>query len=462
MYIIFIFLALILGSLITFIICNNKQKALENNIALLKKEVEWEKINSKKLDELLINKEKECSDLNQNLKQTTIELEKTHTQLNAQKEYNSKETSLRNEQFQEQLKTIQQQFSNLATKILSQASDKLKTDNNSSIENLTKPIKENIEQLQKAINNTNAETARNTASLEQQLKAMHEQTLKIDKTATQLTNVIKGDNKQLGNWGERTLTNLLESQGFRCGIDYDIQETIKDKKGNVILNDDSGKKMIPDVILHYPNNEDIIIDSKMTIEAYYMYVNAENDEEKNKQADNLVTNIRRQANGLAKKDYSKYIKRPRKAIDFVIMFVPNEGALQLALAKAPELWNEVFQKKVFITGQQNLFAILKMIEIAWRQYNQSENEKKVFDLAEELLKRVGDFITRFEKVGKDIKTLQKDYVDAHNKAWSGRQSIAQKANELINIGVKKAVNLPNLEPEPEIIKAIEINNDKEE
>ena len=132
------------------------------------------------------------------------------------------------------------------------------------------------------------------------------------------------------------------------------------------------------------------------------------------------------------------------------MFVPNEGALQLALLHEPKLWSEAFDKQVFITSQQNLLAILKMIQIAWRHYAQTENQKRVFDMAEEMLKRVGEFVKRFDKVGKDIELLRKDYDDAHNKAYTGRQSIVQKANELKELGVKESTNQPIPETETEL------------
>ena len=180
----------------------------------------------------------------------------------------------------------------------------------------------------------------------------------------------------------------------------------------------------------------------MSIEAYYEYANGENDTLKKKYADDLVKSVRTQFTNLAKKDYSSYVKPPRHAIDFVIMFVPHEGALQLAMATDKKLWNDAFERKVFITSQQNLMAILKMIEIAWRQYTQTENQQRVYGLAEELLKRVGEFIKRFDKVKKDIDSLSKDYDEAYNKAYTGRQSIVQKANELKTLGVKEAANQP--------------------
>ena len=370
-----------------------------------------------------------------------ILIKELQTRNEEQQKQHQQEVELRERRFQEQLLTSNEQFQNLATRIMEQTTSKLKEQNSESIGHITQPLKENLERLQDAISKTNTATTQNTSSLVKQLELMAQKTDKIDQSATRLANVMRGANKVQGNWGELTLQNLLDSQGLQLGRDYDMQQTITDEKGNAILNDDSGKRMIPDVILHYPNGEDVVIDSKMTIDSYLSYVNAETDDMKKKYADDVVKSIRTQFNSLARKDYSAYIKSPRRAIDFVIMYVPYEGALQLALARDPKLWNEAFEKQVFITSQQNLMAILKIIQIAWRQFNQTENQKHVYDLAEELLKRVGDFVKRFDKVGKDIESLHKSYDDAYKKAYTGRQSIVQKANELKQLGVKENATL---------------------
>ena len=382
--------------------------------------------------------------------QDQILIKELQTRNEEQQKQHQQEVELRERRFQEQLRTSNEQFQNLATRIMEQTTSKLKEQNSESIGHITQPLKENLERLQEAISKTNTATTQSTSSLAKQLEMMAQKTDKIDQSATRLANVMRGANKVQGNWGELTLQNLLDSQGLQLGRDYDMQQTITDEKGNVILNDDSGKRMIPDVILHYPNGEDVVIDSKMTIDGYLNYVNAETDDMKKKYADDVVKSIRTQFNNLAKKDYSAYIKSPRRAIDFVIMYVPYEGALQLALARDPKLWNEAFEKQVFITSQQNLMAILKIIQIAWRQFNQTENQKHVYDLAEELLKRVGDFIKRFDKVGKDIENLHKSYDDAYKKAYTGRQSIVQKANELKQLGVKENANLTIPQAEVEL------------
>lgn len=422
MIIVYILVGILVGGLASYIFFNGKLNESKLAVGTLHTQLEAERAQHQKEIESL--------------------KDRFEHEIELRNQQSSNEQQFRQKQFDQQLETIQEQFQNLASKILDQTTQKLKSENVESMSHITQPLKQNIEQLQQAIDKTNHETARSTASLSEQLKSMAEQTAKIDASATRLTNVMRGANKVQGNWGELTLMNLLDSQGLRLGVDYDVQQTLSDDRGNVLTNEESGKRMIPDVILHYPNNEDIIIDSKMTIDAYANYMNAEDEIVKKKYADNVVKSIRTQFTSLSKKDYTSYIKAPRRAIDFVIMYVPYEGALQLALLTDPKLWHDAFEKKVFITSQQNLMAILKIIQIAWRQYAQTENQKRVYDLADEMLRRVGDFIKRFDKVGKDIETLHKDYDEAYKKAYTGRQSIVQKANDLRVLGAKESANAP--------------------
>lgn len=422
MIVVYILVGILVGGLASYIFFNGKLNESKLAVGTLHTQLEAERAQHQKEIESLKDRFEHETEL--------------------RNQQSSNEQQLRQKQFDQQLETIQEQFQNLASKILDQTTQKLKSENVESMSHITQPLKQNIEQLQQAIDKTNHETAKSTASLSEQLKSMAEQTAKIDASATRLTNVMRGANKVQGNWGELTLMNLLDSQGLRLGVDYDVQQTLSDDRGNVLTNEESGKRMIPDVILHYPNNEDIIIDSKMTIDAYANYMNAEDEIVKKKYADDVVKSIRTQFTSLSKKDYTSYIKAPRRAIDFVIMYVPYEGALQLALLTDPKLWHDAFEKKVFITSQQNLMAILKIIQIAWRQYAQTENQKRVYDLADEMLRRVGDFIKRFDKVGKDIETLHKDYDEAYKKAYAGRQSIVQKANDLKVLGAKESANAP--------------------
>ena len=423
--VLYILIGLAVGALVTFLLMNMRRKSAE--IVLMK--VHQEQLTDLRLQ--LTTSETRLESLRQ---QSEKEAEAQRTRFDEQLQTSR-------EQFQEQLRTVQEQFQNLATKVLDQTTDKLKTQNTEAMQTLTAPLRQNLEQLQQAIRNTNSETAKQTASLSEQLRAMAEQTSQINLTATRLTNVMRGGNKIQGNWGEMTLKNLLESQGLQLGRDFDLQHTMTDEHGKPLLNDESGTRMVPDAILHYPNNEDVIIDAKMSIDAYAKYVETEDETLRKQLARDVVRSIRDQFNRLSAKDYSRYVKAPRKSVDFVIMYVPYEGALQLALATEPGLWNEAFGKKIFITGQQNLMAILTMIHAAWRQYLQNENEKQVYVMAEELLKRVGAFIKQFDTLKEHLRRATDDCAELEAK-YDGRMGIVQKANQLKKLGVKENIKYP--------------------
>lgn len=351
------------------------------------------------------------------------------------------EAQLRQEQFQEQLKVVREQFHNLATTVLAKTSDQLRTQNREAMELVTKPIGDSFAELQKAIIESDRETAKTAASLTERLRQVGEQAERMDRTATRLTNALRGDSKQAGDWGELVLQELLDSQGFKRGFDYDVQDTITDTDGYVVRNEDTGRTMRPDVVLHYPGNQDVVIDAKVSIKAYYDYVNETVEAVRQQMLDRHVLSLRQHVKELSVKDYSRYVKQPRVAIDFVIMFVPNEAALQVALSRDPKLWTEAFEKKVFISSTQNLFAILRMIQIAWRQHSQTENQKKIVNLAEQLVSRIGLFAERAAKMGRDIDLLATDYADMQ-KSVDGTRGILQKANEMKRLGIKEDVKHP--------------------
>lgn len=379
--------------------------------------------------------------LSRRITELRISDENKTVMLGMQKQQMADEAELRQRLVQEQMNVVREQFAGLASKVLDDTSNRLRMQNREAMEHITKPINENFEQLQKAIQESDRESAKNAASLTERLRQVGEQAERMDKTATRLTNALRGDSKQAGDWGELVLNELLDSQGFKRGFDYDVQDTIVDVDGMVVRNEDTGRRMRPDVVLHYPGNQDVVIDAKVSIKAYYDYVNEQNDVVKTQMLDRHVQSLRSHVKELATKDYSRYIKEPRTAIDFVIMYVPNEAALQVALARDPKLWNDAFEKKVFISSTQNLFAILRMIQIAWRQHSQTENQKKIVGLAEQLVSRIGLFAERAQKVGRGIDGLQSDFAEL-TKSIDGTRGILQKANEMKRLGIKEDVKHP--------------------
>jgi DNA recombination protein RmuC len=344
------------------------------------------------------------------------------------------------EQFQEQLRTAREQLQNMAQQLMESSASKLKEQNTEAMTGITQPLKEAIANMQKAINDTQKESAAHSASFREQMLLMMQQTQQLGEKAESLTNVLRRDNKVSGNMGEIILGDLLASQGLTEGIHYEVQARLRDDMGRPLKNDDTGKEMQPDVILHYPQGQDAIVDSKVSLVAYERYVNSESPEEKERYLQDHIKSVRQHVNELARKDYSKYIKNGRETVDFVIMFVPFESSLQLALANDPTRWREAFEKKVFVTGEQNLLGILHMIHIAWVQNQQAEKQQKAFGLAEHLLDRLGDFIQRYNDLGSKIEAVQKAYENTNNKLITGRQSVVQKGRELVDLGAKENAN----------------------
>ena len=367
-------------------------------------------------------------------------LEAENKSLTAKAESQGRELELVRQQMDEELKRRDEHFKNVAQQLLEASATKLKEQNKEAMTGITQPLKDAVEKMQQAIHENQEKSAGYSASFAEQIRLMMEQTQQLGQKTESLTNVLRRDNKVSGNMGEIILGDLLASQGLTEGIHYEVQARLRDELGRPLKSDDTGKEMQPDVILHYPQGQDAIVDSKVSLVAYQKYVNSENAEEKERYLQEHIKSVRQHVNELARKDYSKYIKNGRDAVDFVIMFVPFESSLQLALANDPTLWREAFEKKVFVTGEQNLLGILHMIHIAWVQNQQAENQKKVFGLAEQLLDRLGDFVQRYNDLGEKLNKVNDAYKSTADKLRDGRQSVFQKAHELIGVGAKENPN----------------------
>lgn len=353
----------------------------------------------------------------------------------------------------ELMKTTKEQLHDMGMLMADVQAKRLKEENKENMGTITQPLKDAISEMRKAINENTKDHTEQSASLKEQLRMMMESNREIGEKAENLANVLRRDNKVSGNMGEIILGDLLASQGLTEGIHYEVQTRLRDELGRPLKNEDTGKEMQPDVILHYPQGQDAIVDSKVSLVAYEKYVNAETPEDKDRYLQEHIKSVRSHVNELARKDYSKYIKNGRETVDFVIMFVPFESSLQLALANDPTLWRDAFERKVFVTGEQNLLGILHMIHIAWVQNQQAENQEKVFGIAEQLLDRLGDFIQRYQKVGEQLDQAHRAYEAAGNKLFSGRQSVVQKGRELIDLGGKENPNrkIPKAEERPDAL-----------
>lgn len=303
-------------------------------------------------------------------------------------------------------------------------------------------------EMKKSMDDNRESFTRSTASLGEQIRQMHATTASLGAEAEKLSRALQTGPKIQGDFGEMKLNDLLDKFGFTKGVEYDVQYTMRDAKGNVIHNDDTNDMMRPDVVLHYPDHKDVIIDSKASLTAFINYVNAETDDERRKALDEHVKSVRRHVDELSAKNYAKYSMEGGTTLDFVVMFVPQEAAMQLAVSADPSLWNYAFERKVVITGEQNLFSLLRLLQIAWTQQRQADNQELVFGLADTLIERVGLFVERFEKIGKNIETVQKSFDDAR-KAIKGNQSFIVSARKLVEMGAKENPRrpLPDISPD---------------
>ena len=378
--------------------------------------------------------------MNRRVGSLRIELARKDTEMQMLSQQRQEEMRRSEERFAQQLATTQEQLRVMSMKLMDDQARRLKEENRESMGTITQPLRDAISEMRRAINENTKDHTAQSASLREQLRILVESNEKIGQKAEGLANVLRRDNKVSGNMGEIILGDLLSSQGLTEGIHYEVQARLRDETGRPLKNDETGREMQPEVILHYPQGQDVVIDSKVSIVAYERYVNAASAEDKERALQEHIRSVRAHVSELARKDYSKYIKAPREAVDFVIMFVPFESSLQLALVNDPSLWREAFERKVFITGEQNLLGILHMIHIAWVQNQQAENQERVFGVAEQLLDRLGDFIQRYQKVGDQLEQARRAFDFSANKLNEGRQSVVQKANELKQLGAKENPN----------------------
>lgn len=360
-----------------------------------------------------------------------------NARLQAQLEQAGKSVEERRQEMGRQVEATKQELALRTQELLRQNADRLKRENAEHMTLLTAPLREAISEMRRALEDTTKHSAEDNASLRELLAQMMRSNREIGEQAELLANVLRRDSQAAGYMGEVILGDLLAAQGLVEGVHYESQPYLRDAKGRKARNEDTGAAMRPDFILHYPQGQDVVIDSKVSMAAYERYVNATGPEEKAKALKAHIQSVRKHVDELAGKDYSRYLNPGRQAVDFVLMFMPFESSLQLALANDSSLWHEAFQRKVFITSEQNLTAILHMIHVAWVQNQQAQNQRLVFGLAEQLVDRLGDFIKRYTALGERLEQARRAFDDCGKKLYAGNQSVVKKAHELIDMGAKE-------------------------
>ena len=352
---------------------------------------------------------------------------------------------LNEKQMKSQLDLIREQMQTTSEKVLKMRQEELGVQNKEQVSKIIDPLQRSLKDMQEALDKTKEQQAEALTRLDETIKISMQKSQAIGETADRLTRALTGEVKIQGNFGELKLKQLLEDLELKEGEQFDTQETLKDKAGKGLKGDD-GKGMIPDFILHFPNNRHVVVDSKMSLTDYERYMNAEDGApEKSAYLKAHIESVRAQVKRLARKEYTRYLPDGYNRLNFAIMYVPIEGALNLALLNDTTLWREAYDEGVMILGPQTMYMNLRVLEMMWTQVRQLKNQQAMMDAANTVIERVQDFGTRFQEVESSMNdTLRKMNRLKITTADSG-PSIITAARNLLKAGARENKKKKSLE-----------------
>lgn len=376
------------------------------------------------------------------LEERTSALEQRSQELMAEQQRRHDEAMTAQQQrFDETIEKVTAQMKDATGEMLRQRQKEFQEASAGSIGQLVTPLRETIDKMQRTMAETQTRQSADSGALKTIIQQMMEKSEQTKRSTDELTRVFRHSNTVQGSWGETVLDELLEGQGLTRGVHYDTQATIRDASGTAITTEE-GARLRPDVILHLDQRREVIIDSKVSLAAYMDYVNADTEADRQRFLAAHIASIKDQVNNLARKDYSAYIQPPKVKMDYVIMFVPNTGALWTALNAQPDLWRRSMERGVYIADEQTLFAALRIVSLTWTQIAQAQNHEKVFALASEMMDRVGQFMKKYQAIGTALQKAQQAFDDGDRKLQPTGQSILQTCAKLQRLGAKPSDKNP--------------------
>ncbi|MBT1451936.1 DNA recombination protein RmuC [Glaciecola sp. XM2] len=371
------------------------------------------------------------------LKQEFNELQSAYSQLQAKNEATLASVAQERRGFDEKLSLLENaenklntQFENLANKIFEQKSEKFTKTSETGINQILSPLKQQIDDFKRQITEQYTREGQERASLKTEILGLKELNKQITEEAAALTNALKGDNKQQGNWGELVLERILTESGLRNGHEYEVQKSV--------TNDD-GKRLQPDVVIHLPNEKDIVVDSKVSLIAHEKVVNAQSKEDRQRALKEHVASMKGHIKGLSKKDYQDL--PGVKSLDYVLMFVPIESAFYNAVEAEPELIKLALDNQIMLVSPTNLLVALRTINNIWQYEYQNQNAKIIADKAAKMYDKLANFVGDMEKIGKNVDTLSNTYEAAMNKLSTGRGNLLRQAQGFKELGVTSTKQL---------------------
>ncbi len=392
------------------------------------------------LRERVSAREQAIAELQQQLNQLQTQLQQEREAAITLRERLSRQDTLLQEsrnRHQEQIVLLQSareqmnlEFRNLADEILEQKGKSLTETSRQGIQALLQPLGEKILSFEKKVEDTYGKEAQQRFALEKEIKSLLELNARISVDAVNLTNALKGESKTQGIWGEVILERVLEKSGLQKGREYDTQVSLKD---------DSGRIRQPDVVVHLPENKDVIIDSKVSLTAYVGYFSATDADSRAAFLKQHIQSIRNHLKGLSGKNYQ--LLDGVRSLDYVLMFLPVEAAFTLAIQEDERLFTEAFEQNIILVGPSTLLATLRTIQNIWRYEYQNKNAMEIADQAGRLYDKFVGFTLDLEKIGKSINQTQKAYEEAQNKLTSGSGNLVGRIEKLKKLGAKASKQL---------------------
>ena len=330
------------------------------------------------------------------------------------------------------------EFAEIAHKVMQSNTEQLRAKSEKKIGELLKPLKTELGEFKKKVDDVYVAEAKDRHVLKAEIDRLITMSQQVSQEANNLTTALKGNNKTQGNWGEMLLESILENSGLVKGSQFFTQEFIRDAGGNVIK-DEEGRGLQPDVIVKYPDQRTIIIDSKVSLIHWEQYVNGEDETERNRALSLHLSSLKSHIDGLSKKNYPKYAK----ALDYVLLFVPIEPAFLEAVKKDTNLWKYAYDKNIMLVSPTNLLAVLKIIADLWKVEQQNQNAIEIAMKAGGMYDKFVLFLESMESVGNNIKNAQAAYDKALGQLSTGRGNVMKQMEELKKMGADAQKQIPD-------------------
>lgn len=387
-------------------ILDQRLHEITNSIGEYKSEIEKERSKNLELSKSISIKETELLNLNEKLENQKQDLDELQTKFAIE-------------------------FKNLANEIFEEKTKKFTDQNKTNIDEILKPLNEKIKDFEKRVEETYNKESKERFSLQNEIKRLFELNQQLSSDANNLTKALKGESKTQGNWGEVILENILERSGLVKNREYFVQTS---------FTDESGKRLQPDVVVTYPGERNVVIDSKVSLTAYERFVSTDDDSEKENALKEHLISIKNHINELSSKNYQDLYQL--NSLDFVMMFLPIEPAYLLAIEKEAELWSFAYEKRVLLISPTNLIAALKMIASLWRQEYQNRNAMEIAQKGGDLYDKFASLLEDLKDVGKKLESTQVSYKASMNKLVEGKGNLVKRVEDMRKLGVKTKKTIP--------------------